>query len=41
MGITEDYIDLQPILENLYVNPSQFLKPIKSVKLDYHGYDRN
>ena len=41
MGITEDYIDLQPILENLYINPSQFLKPIKSVKLDYHGYDRN
>ena len=41
MGITEDYIDLQPILENLYIDPSQFLKPIKSVKLDYHGCDRN
>lgn len=32
LGLTEEYIDLQPILENLYINPNNFLKPIKSVK---------
>lgn len=31
----EDYIDLLPILENLYMNPEEFLKPIKGVELDY------
>lgn len=36
IGLTEDYIDLQPILKNLYINPDNFLKPIKSVKIDYH-----
>ncbi len=36
MGITEEYIDLQPILKNLYINPETFLKPIHSVKLNYH-----
>ncbi len=36
MGITEEYIDLQPILKNLYINPETFLKPIHSVKLSYH-----
>ena len=36
MGLTEDYIDLQPILKNLYMNPETFLKPIQSVKLSYH-----
>lgn len=39
MGVTEDYIDLQPILENLYINSAQFLKPIKSVKIDDYEYD--
>lgn len=39
MGIMEDYIDLQPILENLYINPEEFLNPIKSVKIDYHEYN--
>ncbi len=33
MGPTEDYIDLTPILENLYIEPQAFLKPIKSVKI--------
>ena len=33
---TEEYIDLLPILKNLYINPETFLKPIKSVKIDYH-----
>ena len=32
MGETEEYIDLLPILKNLYINPETFLKPIKTVK---------
>ena len=36
MELTEEYIDLQPILKNLYMNPETFLKPIQSVKLNYH-----
>ncbi len=36
LGETEEYIDLLPILKNLYINPEIFLKPIKSVKIDYH-----
>lgn len=40
MGLTEEYIDLEPILENLYINPALFLNPIKSVTIDYHEYDR-
>ncbi len=39
LGLTEEYIDLLPILENLYINPDNFLKPIKSVKIDYHEYN--
>ena len=34
----EDYIDLIPILKNLYIDPLKFLKPIKEVKIKY---DRN
>ena len=30
----EDYIDIVPILENLYINPDIFLKPIKQVILE-------
>jgi hypothetical protein len=30
----EDYIDIVPILENLYINPNMFLKPIKQVILE-------
>ena len=29
----EEYIDLIPILENLYINTDEFLKEIKTVKL--------
>ena len=29
----EEYIDLIPILENLYMNPESFLKPIQSVEV--------
>jgi hypothetical protein len=29
----EEYIDLVPILEDLYINPDVFLKPIKKVTI--------
>lgn len=32
---TEEYIDLLPILENLYIDPAFFLKPIKEVEVCY------
>jgi len=36
MGITEEYIDLVPILRNLYINPDKFLQNITTVKIgDY------
>ncbi len=31
----EEYIDLVPILENLYISPEEFLKPIKEVRIEY------
>ena len=31
----EEYIDLVPILENLYFDPSRFLDPIKKVRVRY------
>lgn len=31
----EEYIDLKPILEGLYIDPKTFLKPIKSVRIAY------
>ena len=41
IGETDEYIDLLPIFKNLYINPTTFLKPIKSVKIDYHEGRRN
>lgn len=35
LGEVEEYIDLIPILENLYIESDEFLKPIKEVTLDY------
>ena len=32
-GIYEDYIDLEYILENLYMNPEKFLENLKEVKI--------
>ena len=32
---TEEYIDLVPILQNLYIDPDPFLAPIKSVEVSY------
>ena len=34
-GQEEDYIDLLPILDNLYIDPDEFLKPIKEVAIQY------
>ena len=31
----EDYIDLLPILDNLYINADEFLEPIKEVRIQY------
>ncbi len=31
----EDYIDLLPILDNLYIDPDTFLDPIKKVEVHY------
>jgi len=34
-GAEEDYIDLRPILDNLYYDTDAFLKPIKKVEVRY------
>ena len=34
----EEYIDLIPILEDLYIAPEQFLKPINEVKIENGWY---
>ena len=31
----EEYIDLKPILDSLYIDAATFLKPIKSVRIAY------
>ena len=31
----EEYIDLLPILKDLYIDASKFLEPIREVRLDY------
>ena len=31
----EEYIDLVPILENLYFDVDEFLKPIQNVRIEY------
>ena len=31
----EEYIDLVPILQNLYFDVDDFLKPIKKVRIEY------
>jgi len=33
--LVEDYIDLTPILENLYIEPDQFLQGIDQVEVKY------
>ena len=31
----EEYIDLEPILDGLYMDKESFLKPIKDVRIEY------
>ena len=33
--VEEDYIDLIPILENLYISAHDYVRPIKKVELNY------
>lgn len=33
--LEEEYIDLKPILDGLYIDSASFLKPIKSVRIAY------
>ena len=33
--LEEEYIDLKPILDGLYIDSKAFLKPIKSVRIAY------
>lgn len=35
VGDTEEYIDLVPILHNLYIDADKFLQPIKNVRVSY------
>lgn len=34
-NLVEDYIDLVPILEKLYINADKFLEPIRKVEVHY------
>ena len=31
----EEYIDLEPVLEGLYMDKDKFLKPIRKVRIEY------
>jgi hypothetical protein len=33
-SLEEEYIDLQPVLENLYMDAGTFLQPINKVKIN-------
>ncbi len=35
LGKVEEYIDLVPVLRNLFFDPKEFLAPIKGVRLSY------
>ena len=37
----EEYIDLVPILENLYFDAAAFLKPIRKVRIENDRYQKN
>ena len=38
VGEVEEYIDLVPILENLYYDVDKFLEPIKEVRIEYASW---
>ena len=33
----EEYLDLEPVLDGLYMDKESFLNPIKNVRIDYAG----
>ena len=35
LGVTEEYVDITSILNNLYIDAQSFLKPIKGVVIDH------
>lgn len=35
LGVVEDYIDLLPMLDDLYFDAKEFLKPIRKVEIRY------
>lgn len=35
MGVVEDYIDLLPMMDNLFLDPKKMLMPIKRVEVEY------
>ncbi len=39
LGLTEEYIDLVPIIESLQIEPQAFLSQIKSVKIGEYDYE--
>lgn len=34
LGRTEEYVDITSILQDLYIDPEAFLKPIKGVRIE-------
>lgn len=41
LGEVEEYIDLVPILENLYIDSREFLAPIEEVEIKYGKCERD
>ena len=35
LGLTEEYVDMRSILNDLYIDPTAFLKPIKEVQIEH------
>ena len=35
LGITEEYIDITEVLNDLYINADSFLQPIEEVRIQY------
>lgn len=35
LGVTEEYVDITSILNDLYIDAQSFLEPIKGVTVDY------
>jgi hypothetical protein len=40
-GLEEEYIDLQPVLEDLYMDADAFLQPINKVEINNDQYGNN